>query len=96
MKEKRIPERRCVGCGRSFPKNTLVRVVRTPEGEVTLDGTGKLNGRGAYLCVSAECFRLARKKNRLATNLSAAIPEEVLDGIERKIKEFESEGAPSE
>ena len=91
MNNKKVPERRCVGCGSSFPKNTLLRVVRTPEGAVVLDGTGKLNGRGAYVCRSAECFRLARKKNRIASNLSAEVPDDVLDGIERQIKEYEAE-----
>ena len=82
---KKVPERRCVGCGISFPKSTLIRVVRTPEGEVVLDFTGKKNGRGAYLCRNADCFRAARKKNRIASNLSAEIPEDVLDRIEREI-----------
>ena len=66
--EKKIPERRCVGCGESFPKRDLLRVVRTPEGNVTLDATGKANGRGAYVCRRSECFRTARKKRRSKEN----------------------------
>ena len=86
---KKIPERRCVGCGVSFPKSQLIRVVRTPEGTVELDATGKKNGRGAYLCRSVKCFRAARRKDRLRTNLEISIPEEILDKIEKEIAESE-------
>ena len=96
MKTKKVPERRCVGCGESFPKNSLIRVVRTPEGEIALDDTGRRNGRGAYLCRRTECFRLARKKRRFATNLSAEIPEDVLDALEKQVKEFEEDAGASE
>ena len=89
MKTKKTPERRCVGCGVSFPKAELIRVVRTPEGEVVLDATGRLNGRGAYLCRKSECFKAARRKSRLSTNLSVAIPNEVYDRLEGEIKKFE-------
>ena len=95
MKMKKVPERRCVGCGESFPKSTLIRVVRTPEEDVVLDVTGKKNGRGAYICKKAECFRTARKKNRFSTNLSVAIPEEILDRLEAEIASCEKEASPS-
>ena len=65
MKEKKIPERRCVGCGISFPKKDLIRVVRLPDGGAELDPTGKKAGRGAYICCSAECLKKARKAKRL-------------------------------
>ena len=93
--DKKIPMRRCVGCGESFPKKSLVRVVRTPEGEITLDDTGKLNGRGAYVCRSSECFKTARKKRRFASNLGSGIPEELLDSLEERIKAWEKEGSAS-
>ena len=93
--EKTVPMRRCVGCGASYPKKELLRVVRTPEGDVVLDATGKRNGRGAYVCRSSECFRTARKKRRFATNLGAEIPEELLDGLEREIAAYEKEASPS-
>ncbi len=96
MKMKKIPERRCVGCGESFPKSALIRVVRTPEGEIVLDATGKKNGRGAYVCRKSECFRTARKKKRFSSNLSAEIPEDVLDRLEREIAECEAQEAPSD
>ena len=93
---KKVPQRRCVGCGESFPKSDLLRVVRTPEGEVVLDFTGKLNGRGAYVCKKAECFRTAGKKKRLSSNLSAEIPEEVLERLEREIASYEKEADAAE
>lgn len=92
MKEKKIPERRCVGCGTSFPKSELIRVVRTPEGTIELDATGRKNGRGAYLCKKAECFKLAAKKNRLSSNLGVTIPDEILTGIEAEIRHIEEKG----
>ena len=82
---KKIPERRCVGCGEHFPKGELVRVLRTPEGEVTLDLTGKKSGRGAYICKKAACFKKARKSKRLETSLECSIPETVYDRMEEEI-----------
>ena len=61
LKPKKIPERRCVGCGERKEKRELIRVLRTPEGEIVLDRTGKRSGRGAYLFTNAECLRKARK-----------------------------------
>ena len=91
MKTKKIPERRCVGCGESFPKSTLIRVVRTPEGEVVLDATGRKNGRGAYVCRKSACFRTARKKKRFSSNLGVEIPEEVYDRLEGETAKYESQ-----
>lgn len=88
---RKIPERRCIGCYESYPKSELLRIVRTPEGEITLDFTGKKNGRGAYLCRKAECFRIARKKDRLKAALNTEIPEGVLDKVEEEIARFEEE-----
>ena len=90
-KVKKIPTRRCTGCGESFPKKDLIRVVRSPEGEVSLDFTGKKSGRGAYVCKSAQCFKKARKANRFKTNLDCEIPEEVLISLEEEIVEWEAE-----
>ncbi len=78
---KRIPERKCVGCNLRAPKNELVRIVRTPNGNVVLDKTGKLSGRGAYLCNDIKCFNRARKAKRFETNLEISIPEEIYDSI---------------
>ncbi|MBE6563257.1 MAG: YlxR family protein [Ruminococcaceae bacterium] len=93
MKVRKTPERRCLGCNVSYPKSELIRVVRTPEGNVELDLTGRKNGRGAYICKKADCFRAARKKNRFSQNLGVEIPTEILDGIEAQIAECEKEGS---
>ena len=82
---KKVPERRCVGCGEHFPKSELVRVLRTPEHEVVLDLTGKKSGRGAYICKKASCLKKARKSKRIEHSLECAIPEEVYDRMEEEI-----------
>lgn len=87
MKEKKIPERRCVGCGISFPKKDLIRVVRLPDGSAELDPTGKKAGRGAYICRSAECLKKARKAKRLERNLEVTISDEVYEELERGLSE---------
>lgn len=74
---KRIPERKCIGCGTRRPKNELIRVVRLPDGTVTIDKTGKLSGRGAYLCPAVACYGKARKAKRLESNLAIDIPDEL-------------------
>ena len=83
--QKKVPVRRCVGCGEHLPKSELVRVLRTPEGEVILDLTGKKSGRGAYICKKAACFKKARKSKRIETSLECAIPETVYDRMEEEI-----------
>ena len=83
--QKKVPVRRCVGCGEHFPKAELVRVLRTPEGDVVLDLTGKKSGRGAYICKKAACFKKARKSKRIETSLECAIPETVYDRMEEEI-----------
>ena len=83
--EKKLPIRRCVGCGEHFPKNTLVRVLRTPDSEIVLDLTGKKSGRGAYICKKAACFKKARKSRRFETSLECTIPEAVYDRMEEEI-----------
>ena len=83
--QKKIPVRRCVGCGEHLPKAELVRVLRTPEGEVVLDLTGKKSGRGAYICKKAACFKKARKSRRFETALECSIPEAVYDRMEEEI-----------
>ena len=84
-KQKRIPERKCLGCGKSAPKRELLRVVRSPEGEVSVDTTGKKSGRGAYICPSAACLKKAVKNRRLTTSLAVEIPAEVLARLETEI-----------
>jgi len=78
---KKIPMRRCLATNESFPKKELLRIVRTPEGEVKVDLTGKLNGKGAYISKSAEALKLARQKKVLAKALEVEIPEEIYEEI---------------
>ena len=85
VRERKIPERRCTGCGEHFAKNELIRVLRTPEGEITIDFTGKKSGRGAYICKKPDCFKKARQKKRLEVSLECAIPDEVYVRLEEEL-----------
>ncbi len=82
---KKIPQRRCSGCGESKPKSELVRVVRSPEGNVSVDCTGKAPGRGAYVCKSTECLKKAKKTNRLSRSLECEINEDVMKALTEQI-----------
>lgn len=82
---KKIPMRRCLATNESFPKKELLRIVRTPEGEIKVDLTGKLNGKGAYISRSLEALKIAKDKNVLGRALETTIPEEVYTEIERII-----------
>ena len=86
---KKIPERKCLGCMQSFPKSTLVRIVRSPEGEISLDLTGKKSGRGAYICKSADCLNKAIKAKRFERALECQIPDEVVETMRKELKEAE-------
>ena len=77
---KKIPMRKCLASGESVPKKDLLRIVRTPEGEVKVDTTGKLNGKGAYLKKSLEALEIAKKKNLLSRALEVNVDEEVYNG----------------
>ena len=83
---RKTPTRRCTGCGEHFPKNTLIRVLRTPEGEVILDLTGKKSGRGAYICKNAQCLKKARKARRLETSLECHISDEIYEKMEEELE----------
>ena len=83
---KKIPMRMCTGCGEIKPKRELIRVVKSPEGEIALDKTGRLPGRGAYVCPDLECLKKARKTRRLERVFSSAIPEEVYDALEKELE----------
>lgn len=84
---KKIPERKCAGCQQKFPKRDLIRVVRTPEGNVEADSQGKKNGRGVYLCKDPECFKKVRKGDKLSKSLEVKVPEELYDSVEKLIAE---------
>lgn len=89
MQNKKIPLRKCTGCGEMKPKKELVRVVRSPENEISLDLTGKKNGRGAYICRNAECLKKAQKAKRIERSFVCVIPDEIYEAMERELKENE-------
>ena len=87
QKVKKIPQRQCVGCREMKNKKELIRVVRSPEGEISLDFNGKKPGRGAYVCPSGECLKKARKSRALERAFEMAIPTEVYDQMEQQMGE---------
>ncbi|MBR2279699.1 MAG: YlxR family protein [Ruminococcus sp.] len=100
MKQKKIPARKCVGCGEMKPKRELARVVKAPDikgengeiiekGEISLDLVGKKPGRGAYVCKNTECLEKAIKAKRFERAFQGQIPESVFDGIKEELKNFE-------
>ena len=86
--QKKIPQRQCMGCRERKAKRELIRVVRGTDGNVTVDFSGKVNGRGAYICPDPECLRKAQKSKSLERSLETPIPEQV---YERLIKEMEAQ-----
>ena len=86
MKPKKIPMRMCLGCGESKPKRELVRIVKSPEGEISLDFTGKKSGRGAYICRDSECLKKARKNKRLEKSFSCRIDDSIYEVMENEIR----------
>lgn len=80
-----VPMRKCTGCNEMKPKKELVRVVRSPQGEVSLDLTGKKPGRGAYVCRDVACFAKARKARRFERAFSCDIPDEVYESMEEEL-----------
>ena len=81
MKPKKIPMRMCVGCREMKEKRELIRIVRTPEGEVALDTTGKRSGRGAYVCRQAECLRRSIRQKQLERQLETVLPMETAEAL---------------
>ena len=84
---KKIPMRQCLGCREMKPKRELIRVVRSPQGEISLDFHGKKPGRGAYLCPNQDCLKRARKSKALERAFAQAIPPEVYERLEEQMKE---------
>ena len=89
MKPRKIPTRQCLGCNEHKPKKELLRVLRTPEGEIMLDFTGKKSGRGAYICYDVKCLKKARKSKRIDKSLETEISEEIYDKMERELEDNE-------
>ncbi|MZQ75165.1 MAG: DUF448 domain-containing protein [Peptoclostridium sp.] len=88
MKKRKTPLRKCVSCQERSDKKTLLRIVRTKEGEVFLDHTGKANGRGAYIC-SLACLEDAIKRKSLSRALNVEIPDEVYDKLREELRKYE-------
>ena len=85
--QKKIPQRQCMGCRERKNKRDMIRVVRETSGKVSLDFSGKLNGRGAYVCPDPECLKKARKAKSLDRSLDTPIPEEVYDRLEKEMED---------
>ena len=92
MAVKKIPMRKCVGCGEMKPKKELMRILKTENGDFVVDAAGKKNGRGAYLCRSLSCFQNAVKSRGLERSFKQEIPQEVYDRLEKEMGEIEKEG----
>ena len=86
MTQTRQPERLCVGCRTLHPKRELLRIVKSPDGTVALDPTGKSPGRGAYLCLSAECLRKARRQNGLSWSFKGRVATDVYDALSEALR----------
>ena len=91
MKERKVPMRMCVGCREMKPKKELLRVVRSPEGEVSIDLTGRKPGRGAYVCRSAECLKRAIKQKQLERAFECALGEETHASLLETLKQLEAQ-----
>lgn len=83
---KKIPMRQCIGCGQMKSKKELLRILKTTEGEITMDVTGRKNGRGAYLCNSEECLQNAFRTKGLERSFQMKIPSEVYERLEKEFK----------
>ena len=87
MKKKKVPVRRCIACLEMKAKRELIRVVKSPEGEIPLDETGRKNGRGAYLCKDPSCFRKAQKSKALNREFKTEIPDDIYQLMEKQLEE---------
>ena len=92
MKEKKVPMRMCVGCREMKPKKELLRVVRSPEGSLSVDATGRKPGRGAYVCRSAECMKKAIRQKQLERAFECALQDEVKEALMRELQALEENG----
>jgi predicted RNA-binding protein YlxR (DUF448 family) len=86
MKTRKIPLRKCLGCNEQKDKRELIRVVKNKDGEISLDLTGKANGRGAYICKSLECFEKAYKRKAIERALQVKIDEAIYDAMREELK----------
>ena len=89
MADKKVPMRTCIACREAKPKKELIRIVKTAEGEIKVDTTGKLNGRGAYICKCSDCLKKAQKSNALSRAFETRVPEEIYISLERALENIE-------
>ena len=89
---KKIPMRQCVGCGEMKNKKDMMRVLKTADGSIVLDTTGRKNGRGAYLCMNRECLVKAVKNKGLERSFKMSIPQEIYENLEKEFEEGEDAG----
>ena len=89
MAVRKVPLRQCLGCRAMLPKRELIRVVRSPEGEISLDLTGKKPGRGAYVCRNADCLKKAQKAKSLQKAFGSPVPEDVFPGLLARMEEVD-------
>ncbi len=85
--KKKIPIRRCIGCGEGKPKKELIRVVKNSEGDISLDTSGRMAGRGAYICPSVECLEKAKKRKGLQHSFSMQVPNEIYEALAQQLCE---------
>jgi len=91
MQKKKIPLRKCVGCNEQKPKKDLIRVVRTKEGEMSVDFTGKAHGRGAYICPDTECLKKAEKKKALNRAFSCEVDQKIFEKLYKELEAHEKQ-----
>lgn len=91
MRPRKIPQRKCVACQQMMPKKELIRIVRSPIGEISIDLTGKKPGRGAYLCGKVACFKLAKKSKAFERALKTPVSAEIYDRLEADFIQVEDE-----
>lgn len=89
MAVKKIPLRKCIGCGEMKEKKAMIRVIKTPEDEIIIDATGKKNGRGAYICPSSACLSKAIKSKGLERSFKMSIPKEVYEQLTKEMEEID-------
>ncbi len=89
MVVKKVPMRQCTGCREMKSKREMIRVIRTTEGEICIDATGRKNGRGAYICPNMDCLKLAVKNRGLERSLKTAIPESVYQQLEEEMSHID-------
>lgn len=86
MKKRRVPLRKCINCGADKPKEELIRIVRTAENRVKIDKTGRINGRGAYICLSNKCLEDVIKSNKISKTLKLEIDKSIYTDLEKEIE----------